>query len=395
MDNTSEDQFIQHLKDLNDLQSLVSRGNTYSDLKRISEYALTTYLYGISFLLIKIEEEEIEIIACSPSLRGKSIPLDSMLPALNQVQPERQLQLFTHELLEWCNAVICPNQNASGKFLLLIEQPKGNTILHQFLVNIASTIMIGLENIKLQEEKLKEETKKAVLETQLNLAKEIQSKLLPTKFLESNLISIETFYKPHFSVGGDYYDWVQNEDSSYVILADVAGKGVSASLIMSGFQAYFRVLAAQQLDLKDLVNQLNTYVMNLTKGERFISACIIKIIGDSLEYINAGHLPPLMNTRSGVKELTDGCPVLGMLPDLPFILSANIHLERNEQILLYTDGLTEVWNNKEEMLPDEFLPEFLLKASNINCQSIYKAIQDYSEAKGFLDDVTLLIISRA
>ena len=104
------------------------------------------------------------------------------------------------------------------------------------------------------------------------------------------------FYRPHFEVGGDYYDVVKmGKDQFGFCIADVSGKGISAALLMSNFQASLRALFTKEISLYQLIEKLNERVFDTAKGEKFITLFIARynVVTRTLEYVNAGHNPPI------------------------------------------------------------------------------------------------------
>ena len=144
-------------------------------------------------------------------------------------------------------------------------------------------------------------------------------------FLTPKKLKIFSFYKPHFTLGGDYYDYIPiNENKFLVCIADVC-KGIPAALMMSNVQASIRTMIRNTEDLKKTVEELN-YQINLRGlSERFVSMfiCIYDFKSKSLEYINCGHPHPLIAYNDKIVTLDKGSTVLGMFPQLPEIKFKN------------------------------------------------------------------------
>lgn len=131
-------------------------------------------------------------------------------------------------------------------------------------------------------------------------------------------IWITAFYHPHFDVGGDYYDVINlSENEVGFCIADVSGKGISAALLMSNFQANLRALFTSGIDLQLLVVKLNDCVMKSANGEKFITLFVAKYsqTAKELEYINAGHNHPILyeTDSKNLAFLKEGCVGIGML----------------------------------------------------------------------------------
>ncbi|HPD94458.1 MAG: SpoIIE family protein phosphatase [Bacteroidales bacterium] len=225
------------------------------------------------------------------------------------------------------------------------EKGVSATIRHlNFVQTLSIIIFVAIENLRLFHKSLEQEA----IRKELELASKMQAMLIPS--LDSMPvypnISIASFYHPHHEVGGDYYDVITlNEKEFGFCIADVSGKGISAALLMSNFQANLRALFSVDIPLPRLVEKLNERVMATAKGEKFITLFIGKYNTEkhTLEYINAGHNPPLLlNKRSKqINYLTSGCVGLGMLDDIPVMNQGSILVNQSSVLICYTDGLVE------------------------------------------------------
>ena len=228
------------------------------------------------------------------------------------------------------------------------EETKGvsPTIKHlHFIQTLSNIIIVAIENIRLYNESLQQEA----LKKELELASKMQSILIPDKSSLPNTdrLFATSFYKPHHEVGGDYYDYIPlNENEVVFCIADVSGKGISAALLMSNFQANLRALVGANSNLEDIMHTLNERVMDSAKGEKFITLFLAKYHYGSrkLEYITAAHNPPIMY-KTDSRELSflkKGCLGLGMLDEIPHIIKGEFQITERTKLLCYTDGLVEV-----------------------------------------------------
>ncbi len=163
----------------------------------------------------------------------------------------------------------------------------------RFIQTISNILIVAIENIRLYNENLRQ----VAIKRELELASRMQTMLIPeADKLPSNVhVRFKAFYHPHFEVGGDYYDVIRlSDDQVGFCIADVSGKGISAAILMSNFQANLRALFTGARDLEDIVVKLNERVLQSAKGEKFITLFLAKYHYSSrkLEYINAGHNPP-------------------------------------------------------------------------------------------------------
>jgi sigma-B regulation protein RsbU (phosphoserine phosphatase) len=214
-----------------------------------------------------------------------------------------------------------------------------------FIQTISSIIIVAIENIRLFNESLHQEAMKKELE----LAAKMQMMLIPdNKQMPKNpKIIVNGFYFPHYEVGGDYYDCIRLcETKTGICIADVSGKGISAAMLMSNFQASLRALFTCDIELEALVNKLNSIVIINAAGEKFITFFVARYDHESrvLEYINAAHNPPVLyNTATGVTlHLRTSCVGIGMLDEIPSVRKSEITVKDYSKLVCYTDGLSEL-----------------------------------------------------
>jgi len=233
----------------------------------------------------------------------------------------------------------------------------------------------------------------------MELASKMQTMLIPTseKLPSHEFIRMQAFYHPHFEVGGDYYDVIQLSDVDVgFCIADVSGKGISAAILMSNFQANLRALYTADQSLTDTLTRLNQSVMNSAKGEKFITLFIARYNYQTREltYVNAGHNPPLLyEAGSGKLSLLDsGCVGMGMLDELPFINEAKVLLDEPAKLFCYTDGLVEVIQDSgiefgTENLEKEFCNRFSLEE---NIATIIKNQKILEGSAAIFDDISII-----
>lgn len=263
----------------------------------------------------------------------------------------------------------------------------------QFVTTITNVIAVAIENKRLFKQQLRQE----VLNREVEVAAEIQRALVPSRLPSGKNYQLSSIYKPHFAVGGDYYDVVEFPDGQIAFcIADITGKGVPAALLMANFQANFHALVARRPSLEEIVHELNAAVWRVTQGDRFITLFIAKYESATrtLHYINAGHTPPLLLINNEVIPLKNGCTSLGWLPELPFLEIGGICLTDEAIIFTYTDGLTDVRNAAGEDFGEEKLMSFLLANPDLSAKEmntkLFKHIEDYRERTPFPDDITVL-----
>jgi sigma-B regulation protein RsbU (phosphoserine phosphatase) len=228
-----------------------------------------------------------------------------------------------------------------------------------FIQTISSIIIVAIENIRLFNESLRQEA----LKKELELAARMQKMLIPdnSHMPKNPRIVVNGFYFPHYEVGGDYYDCIKLSDTKTgICIADVSGKGMSAAILMSNFQASLRALLTADIDLETLVVKLNSIVVINASGEKFITLFVARYdhVTRVLEYINAAHNPPVVyNTRTGETiYLRASCVGIGMLDEIPSMKKSEIVIKDYSKIVCYTDGLSELkYNDGKEIGTKEII----------------------------------------
>ncbi len=268
----------------------------------------------------------------------------------------------------------------------------------QFIQALGNTAASALENERL----FQEEIEKKKLESELKFALEIQKNLLPKFVPKIDGYSIAGTTIPSRHVGGDYYDFLMlDEKHLLVVIADVSGKGMPASLIMAHFQAALRILAPLHITLTDLILKLNLTIYENTSPDKFVTAFIgvLDVTNGAFYYINAGHNPPYLCTASKeIIELSDGGLILGFTDEPPEYHTGEIWLNKDDVILMYTDGVTEAQDIKREDFGEESTKSLLLEFSEQSTDNIISeivnAVNEYSKSTSQFDDITLIALKR-
>jgi phosphoserine phosphatase RsbU/P len=216
----------------------------------------------------------------------------------------------------------------------------------EFLESISDHMAIAMENAMLHLELLEKQR----MERELQLGREIQSRLFPSPPSDISGIELAATSLPCYEVGGDYYDFIELPNGDLgLALGDVSGKGVSAALIMSSIQAALRVAAPIESDLSMLIARLNGLIYRSAKGRKYVTfffGCYTPSTGE-LRYVNAGHNPPYVLCNGELSMLQSTSRPIGILPDTTFE-ERTVVLERGCTFFLYTDGLNEAENRQEE-----------------------------------------------
>jgi sigma-B regulation protein RsbU (phosphoserine phosphatase) len=189
------------------------------------------------------------------------------------------------------------------------------------------------------------------LERDLNSAAEVQRALLPPTSLSHDGWEVEYIWEPYGLASGDHVDLVRpptETDSSHLLLGDVAGKGIAASLLQSQLHALFRALAPIDITLSELLERANQLFFEATSPSSFATLTAARLYSDGRAVLaNAGHPRPLLADRRGVRPIEDASLPLGTVGDAVYT-EREIHLRPGDSLLFYTDGLTEAYNGHNE-----------------------------------------------
>lgn len=235
----------------------------------------------------------------------------------------------------------------------------------------------------------------------LEQAAEIQRALLPKDAPQIAGLDLAGYNAPCRTVGGDYYDFITYPDGRVaVVLGDVAGKGMSAALMMSSLQARVRLLAEDLSDLAGMMGRLDKSVATNCPNNRFITMFMVVIDPGTGEAVccNAGHNPALLVRASGeVQRLEAAGTVLGILPDLGYE-EQRIVLGRGDLIAVYSDGVTEAVRGDDEEFGEERLTALIRDKRALGSKAIVDAVtsalEEWTGDAPPADDVTLVVAHR-
>lgn len=262
-----------------------------------------------------------------------------------------------------------------------------------FVQTLTNIIIVAMENKKL----FKENLQQVAIAKELELASQMQHMLFPQTLPDTQQVSVAAVYLPQQQVGGDYYDFIWlNEDEFLICMCDVSGKGISAALLMSNFQANLRALSSINTDLSWLMQQLNKKVNQSAKGEKFITAFVARyhIPSRQLQYLNAGHHAPVLLSGSNISLLEAHSPGLGMVDEQEFPRATIVTLESNSLLVCFTDGVVELENaNADYFGTERLINQIKSHAGDRPKQLNQKIILEMEFFKGklnYTDDVALL-----
>ncbi|ADY53266.1 protein serine/threonine phosphatase [Pseudopedobacter saltans DSM 12145] len=262
-----------------------------------------------------------------------------------------------------------------------------------YIRTLINVVIVALENKKLFKERIQKER----LQKELELAGKVQNMFIPKELPVNSIFDFHAVYLPHQSIGGDFYDLIKlNEDEFLWCIADVSGKGISAALLMSNFQASLRALAGTGMSLEELVIKLNTLVCKNTKGEKFITVFLGKFNNKTckIEYINSGHAAPILIQNNEATLLRSGSVMIGVFEELPFVNVGNINVTPGAMVFNYTDGLVEFDGEEENVIEEEVLTSLILKNKELDLAIIHNELLSHVKkshrSEEAMDDITML-----
>lgn len=261
----------------------------------------------------------------------------------------------------------------------------------------ANQAAIALENARLHREALAKER----LEHEMQLASEIQQRLLPRSLPELDGYSFAAWNRSARHVGGDYHDLIPiADDCVALVVADVSGKGVPASLLVSTVHSALRLLLEQCGIAGDLLSRLNEHVAASSAANKFVTFFVAEVrAGDGqVLYGNAGHNPALVvSTDGSVRELGSGGMPLGMMAGAPYRTDA-IDMQPGDVLCIYSDGITEAENRQGDEFELPRLRDLLIDARDESPQAIVERMRQevgaFSSGLPQGDDQTLVIARR-
>src|SRR6266852_1887983 len=201
---------------------------------------------------------------------------------------------------------------------------------------------------------------------ELDLARDVQQRLFPQVYPQIAGLDYAGACRPALGVGGDYYDFIRLSDAELgIAIGDVSGKGIPAALLMATLRAYLHGQTRHRVtDLADVMVNLNRLVYDSSSANRYATFFYAQYDASTrvLEYVNAGHNPPLIfrtrHDRHDVVRLETGGPVIGLMPDCSYS-HGNVTLEEGDVLVLFTDGISEAMNAAGEEWGEERLTQVI------------------------------------
>ena len=265
----------------------------------------------------------------------------------------------------------------------------------KLLESIANQIHFSIENFIYLEEKIEQER----LREQISIAKEIQNSLLPSVIIQPENTEIAASFSPAVEVAGDYYDVFFIGDKTFLIVADVSGKGIPASLLMSSFRSAVKIMVHSSKSLPELVSNVNDHIAQNDITDRFVTAMFVLLDPKegSFKYSNAGHDPIILyrkDTDEFFEISNNGIPI-GIFEDQQYI-EETFKLKSGDVFVIYTDGIPEARNEKKEEFGFSRLKEVIKTNYNRSAveikNAILGAVEKFVATAKQHDDTTFIVV---
>ena len=250
-------------------------------------------------------------------------------------------------------------------------------------------------------EQLKTTTaQKASIESELNIARNIQLSMVPTVFPERDDLDIYASMVPAKAVGGDLYDFFVRDNHLYFCIGDVSGKGVPAALFMTETMSLFRAYTSDDNTPDSIVSRMNHDLSKNNENCMFVTFLvgILDLTSGELRYCNAGHEPPILIDREAHPLSIENFFPVGIMGDTPYQTQTTI-IKPQTTILLYTDGLNEAMNAEEQQFSEERIFDEAKRAIEVGqlapkalIEQMTKAVHTFVGDTEQSDDLTMLCL---
>ncbi len=264
----------------------------------------------------------------------------------------------------------------------------------KLLESIASQAAVAIENARLQEEAVEKER----LERQVQIAAEVQRRMMPARPPRVPGLDIAALYVPCFELGGDFYDFIPLGDHSIgLTVADVVGKGLPASLLMASVRAAMRAQADNVYDLDEIVSRVNKSMSLDMRANEFITLWygVLDYKNRQLTYCSAGHEPAILVRGGKMRELSTGGMVIGVDPEQKYDKEV-VQLQKGDVLFIYTDGVPDAMNFAGDKFGKPRMRECLMAHLGDSAEQICR--QMLWETRRFVglnrrtDDTTMVVV---
>lgn len=286
-------------------------------------------------------------------------------------------------------------QVQKGEFDFRIHSGKNDQL--EIMADSFNELSAGIKHL------MGEVSKRERLEKELEIAREVQAQLLPQEIPQSHGLLLAAACLPAQRVGGDYYDFIQNSEFLDLVIGDIAGKGISAALLMASTLATIHHTLNEK-NHKDQVERIvsvaeevNSQVF-LRSASNAYSTLVIASYNEknrTLTYCNAGHQPPILISSGKASELRIGGTAIGLFSQWQFTADT-IRLESGDMIVFFTDGVVEAANQDDEFYGNDQLLELVMENASLDPESlrskIINSVMEWSGEGPQGDDITIICL---
>jgi phosphoserine phosphatase RsbU/P len=259
-----------------------------------------------------------------------------------------------------------------------------SSVSHDILRVIATEAASLIENARL----VQTEEAARRYQQELSIAASIQQRLMAVTIPDVPFAKMRGRNLSCKEIGGDFFDVVNTEDGLAVVLADVSGKGVSAAVLASTLQGMVYAHLIARMPLPEIMAAVNRFFTQKHLGEKYATVIIIRVTkAGELEYVNCGHVPPLLVSAGNVSRPEHGNLPVGLLADASYE-SDRVHLRPGDRFILVTDGVTEAENATGEFFDNERLEEVASKTPSL--EDIFSAVNEFCAGTPLGDDCTVV-----
>jgi sigma-B regulation protein RsbU (phosphoserine phosphatase) len=352
-----------------------SKGESLLDDKTISHSALEESLRSNSEFLLTDTGSSADL-AGRQSIVAYDLRTVICIPLRKrQVQATREQTPAPNAASEVTGVLYVDSRFASREF---------SGVGHDILRAIATEAGSLIENARLVQ--AEEEARR--YQQELSIAASIQQRLMQVRIPEVPFARLRGKNLSCKEIGGDFFDAVNTKDGLAVVLADVSGKGVSAALLASTLQGMIYSHLSAGVPLLDVVVAVNRFFTDKLVGEKYATVLLVRLRKDGdLEYVNCGHVQPLLVCGGEVMRPPHGNVPVGLLPDATFE-SARCQMKSGDRFILVTDGVTEAENAM-----GDFFEDFRLEAAaakNPTLEGIFSSVTEFCAGNPLNDDCTVV-----
>ena len=267
----------------------------------------------------------------------------------------------------------------------------------KLLTSLANVAAVKLENARLVEEMIE----KKRMERELELAGDIQQGLLPSEAPKVEGWDLVGTNTPCYTIGGDYYDFIERPGGLAVALGDVSGKGTGAALMMMVLRATMHFASEREKTVTDIISQTNGVIYDNSPQQFYATFFLgdLDTTTGKMRYINAGHIPPILYQKASdtIARLEEGGTVLGLF-DIAQFTEGESELQPGDILVIFTDGISEAWGANDEEFGEDRLAELVRDNASLSATELEELIQTevdtFTSGAPATDDKTIIVVKR-